>query len=365
MFTRSHLVRVLLFAGGLGTHLSACGSDSSQEPEVGPLKDASGTSETQDGAAEAKDGAVLETADAAADSEAGAGLLSCGTFSADAGTTVLTHSVIPKTSDPAITATWNAPHVAYLSPSGPHRCSLLVFLTGLGGNPSATNPFLLHAAKRGFHVLDLEYANTISPSPTCETSTDADCHLKLRQEELEGGNLSSLITVSVADGIENRIAKALTHLAKTYPAEGWSTFLSDPSTPLWSSILISGHSHGASTSGVIGILRSVSRVIMLAGPYDFRGTATKTSAPWLARSSLTPKSAFFAFSHTADTQTPQDIVNWDTAQIPIVGTRANVDSAKVPYGNTHQLTSSLAGGGHGSPTSNATYAPVWDYMLGL
>ncbi len=290
---------------------------------------------------------------------------SCGTFNTDAGAGLTFHSVAPKTTDAAITATWNAPHIAYLSPSGVHRCSLVVFLSGVGGNPSSPNLFLLHPAARGFHGLDLEYANTISPSPTCETSADTNCHLKLRQEELEGGNLSPLLVVSVADGIENRIAKALTYLDKTFPSEGWGTFVKDPGTPLWSSIIISGHSHGASTAGVIGTLRNVSRVLILAGPYDFRGTTTKTPAPWLSLTSTTPKSSFFAFSHTADTQTPQDMLNWDAAKIPTVGTRANVDSTKAPYGGTHQLVSSFAGGGHGSPISNTAYVSAWDTMLGL
>ena len=256
--------------------------------------------------------AAVDAADASPIADSGGG---CGTFAgtdagADAAGPPILHTVVPQTTDPAITATWNAPHYAYVDPHAPLRCKLVLFLVGLGGKPGDAQTYMTHAARQGFHVLGLTYANTISPAPTCQNDPDADCHLKLRQEELDGTDQSPLLVVSRADSIENRIVKALAYFDAAYPGEGWSAYSDTSTAPRWGSIVVTGHSHGSSTAGVIGKLRKVARVVMLAGPYDFRsptaGATTGTPASWLTKPSLTSPSDFYAFVHLADTQSAQD-----------------------------------------------------------
>jgi len=353
-----------VFSISLAILFSGCGESENASPFAAPSTDRDGSLPLSDSGAEIGDGESPSPVDASPVEEGG--VRGCGTFSNDSDAAALiTHSIVPKTTDAAISATWNAPHISFVKPSGNHPCKLVLFLSGLNGTPSASTPFVVHAAENGFHAISLTYVNTISPSPACETTADADCHYKLRVEELDGSDLSPLLTVPVADGIENRLAKLLLHLDQSFPNEGWGAYLNGQ-TPAWDSIIVSGHSHGSSTAGVIGVVRKVERVIMLSGPYDFRGKQGQnpTPAPWLTKESITPKDHFFAFAHTADTQTPQDVRNWDAAKIPIVGTRGNVDVSSPPYGNTNQLGSALAGGGHGTTATNDTYAPAWDYMLG-
>jgi len=64
------------------------------------------------------------------------------------------------------------------------------------------------------------------------------------------------------------------------PAGDWGYFL-DGARPRWSSIIISGISHGASSAGVVGMMRSVSRAVMLSGPLD-------SNQAWLRGVPLTP-----------------------------------------------------------------------------
>ena len=44
-------------------------------------------------------------------------------------------------------------------------------------------------------------------------------------EILDGRGESTVVDVDRANSIENRLIKALQHLAATYPGEGWAQFL--------------------------------------------------------------------------------------------------------------------------------------------
>jgi hypothetical protein len=362
--------------GALGALVALALAAACSGTSATPATPDAGAGALPDGAVDLVDGAAPPTGDGGNEADAApavdAGRGGCGTFEgvdagADAAAPPILHTLVPQATDPAITTTWNAPHYAYVDPHATRRCKLVLFLVGLGGKPADAQTYLAHVARRGFHVLGLTYANTISPAPTCQNDPDVDCHLKLRQEELDGTDVSPLLVVSRADSIENRVVKALAALAAAYPTEGWSAYSDSATAPRWYDILVTGHSHGSSTAGVIGKLRKVARVVMLAGPYDFRAVAptatTGTPASWLTNPSLTDAANFYGFVHLADTQAPQDQTNWDAAGLPTVGTRVSVDGAPAPYSGSHQLTTNLAGGGHGSVLTNAAYAPVWDYLL--
>jgi hypothetical protein len=149
----------------------------------------------------------------------------------------------------------------------------------------------------------------------------------------------------------------LRHLQEIDPQGDWEFFV-DGEQPRWSAIVITGHSHGASTSAVIGMHRRVSRVVALAGPND-------PGQAWLSGTPLTPRDAYFGFTHSGDGQHTAHLAAFAALGLP--GTPTRVDGAAPPYAESHRLYSSAGvGDAHASVTSGniAAFIEVWRYLYG-
>jgi hypothetical protein len=184
-----------------------------------------------------------------------------------------------------------------------------------------------------------------------------------RLEAFEGIDHHSFIDVSPPNSIEVRVVKALAHLDAQNPEGDWTYFL-EAEKPRWSKISISGISHGASTSGVIGMHRLVARVVMLSGPFD-------TDQAWLDKTPLTPIDKFWGFSHTGDSQHTGHLAAFEALGLP--GEPTSVDDDAPPYGGSQRLISSAdTTNGHGavqagsaSPQTSSgdwLYQPVWTML---
>jgi len=160
-----------------------------------------------------------------------------------------------------------------------------------------------------------------------------------REEAIEGVDHTAVIDIPPADSLETRVVHMLEHLVAMNPAGDWGYFL-DGARPRWSSIVISGISHGASSAGVVGMIRSVSRVVMLSGPLD-------SNQAWLRGVPLTPIDRFYGFTHTADDQHAGHLAAFEA--MGLLGTPVDVDTVAAPYVGSHRLKSSLpTSDGHGS-----------------
>jgi hypothetical protein len=178
-----------------------------------------------------------------------------------------------------------------------------------------------------------------------------------RLEAFEGTDHHPFVDIGRADSIEERIIRGLQHLQTLNPAGVWQYFVDDD-LPRWSEIVITGHSHGASTSGVIGMNRVVSRVVMLAGPYD-------VDQAWLTGTPLTARELFYGFTHSGDGQHAGHLAAFESLGVP--GAPTSVDGASAPYGGSQGLYSEMSvGDAHGSVTSGniAEYIDVWAYLYG-
>lgn len=185
-----------------------------------------------------------------------------------------------------------------------------------------------------------------------------------RLEAFEGVDHHDVIDVGPPDSIETRVVRALEHLQAVHPGGDWQYFLEN-GQPRWGKIVISGISHGASTSGVIGMVREVDRAVMLSGPLD-------SGQAWLKGVPLTAIDRFFGFTHTADGQHPGHLQSFADMMLP--GEPVVVDGAAPPYQDSHRLvTSAATGDGHGSTQAGGAspkdgdvyvFAPVWRYMYG-
>lgn len=262
----------------------------------------------------------------------------------------------PNDADPAATTKLgNQP--AYLDTRVTPRGLLVVYLHGAGtpGTCGAT-AHEKELAAMGFHVLGPCYTSDYGIT-NCGNDIEG-CRL----EAFDGTDHHAFVNITPPNSIETRVAKGLTYLQSKNPKGDWSYYL-DGDKPRWSRIIISGISHGASSAGLIGVVRATSRVVMLSGPLD-------TDQAWLKKKPITPSERFFGFTHTADPQHPGHLAAFESLGLP--GKPISVDSAAPPYGSSHRLeTSAATSDGHSSVQAGGTspktgteytFKPVWSYL---
>jgi hypothetical protein len=187
-----------------------------------------------------------------------------------------------------------------------------------------------------------------------------------RLEAFEGIDHHPFVTIDRPDSIETRVLRALELLQRRNPAGDWGWFI-EGGRPRWGNIIISGISHGASSSGVIAQVRPVLRAVMLSGPLD-------TGQPWLSGPSVSPVARVWGFTHRADPQHAGHVAAFAAMRLP--GTLTFVDGAASPWGGTQRLASAASStDGHGSTQAGASsprdamrrwvFEPVWRRMYGV
>jgi hypothetical protein len=284
------------------------------------------------------------------------------------------HALEPARLDPAADK-YLAEEYAVLDTRVPAAGKLVVYLVGANNKPASGRPMMQELAAMGFHVVAPMYANPdIRPYCAPDKDADEDCHAKLRLEAFEGTPQSPHLEVSRANSAEGRVVRMLAHLDRIQPGADWGFFL-EGDRPRWSQIVIAGHSHGASSAGLIGKVRAVDRVVMLSGPFDNRGGKP---APWTARPGLTPVERVYGFSHTLEEQHAGHLQDWEAMGLGALGPVVVVESAAPPFGGSHRIVTSLPPGEgvnpHGMtaagrasprlPDGAYRFAPVFRYLFG-
>ena len=235
----------------------------------------------------------------------------------------------PEEADPAAALVLGT-QPAYLDTRVEPRGLLVVYLHGAGTPTTCgSSEHSKVLAGFGFHVVDPCYSSAYGVG-ICGDDIEG-CRL----EAFEGVDHHPFIAIDRANSIEGRVTKMLEHLATAEPAGDWRFFLEgtggapEDVRPRWERIVISGISHGASTSGVIGLHRSVARVVMLSGPLD-------SSQAWLASTStLTPRDRFYGFTHEDDGQHTGHLAAFTT--LSLEGAPVDVDVTAPPYAGSHRL----------------------------
>ncbi len=285
------------------------------------------------------------------------------------------HSVLPSEADPAI-VDWDDANEVWLDPQGtPVERQLLVFLPGTFGVPAGTRLFAQEAARAGYHVVGLMYADDHGVVAECTGDPDPECMEDMRAEISFGEARSPYVSVDATNSIAARLLALVRLLAQRHPDEGWETFI-DADTLVWPRIVLSGHSQGGGHAAYIATRHRVARVIMFGAPADgFSGQR----APWMAIGA-TPADRHYGMAHARD---PFLSIrpNWEALDLARFGPIVTVEGDDPPYGGTHRLTTerpSPAGGAaivaHSSVVSDGAtplaadgtplHAPAWRYLLG-
>ncbi|MDQ3353091.1 MAG: hypothetical protein M3507_01145 [Actinomycetota bacterium] len=235
---------------------------------------------------------------------------------------------------PALAAESNAPAATsgnvVREPASRARNLLHVFLPGTGYSPGAQAAYLDHSASLGFHTVGLSYKNSKSINSYCKDGRDADCEENVRREIIYGVNSSSLLSVSPAKSIVGRLK---TELAARKSQPGWEQFVAPDGTPVWSKVVLSGHSQGAGHVAIMAQDQAVARVALLAGPND-GGKGSNTSAPWVdGGPGKTSSSSWYALGHVDDASRLRQIDAWNRLKVP-----SNSAKADVPTGASRLFT---------------------------
>jgi hypothetical protein len=207
------------------------------------------------------------------------------------------------------------------------------------------SPELFHfLADEGFHVLRVHYANgwfnRFGKEPPPE---DRYALGKIRLEAATGEDSSDLVSIDKPDGLQERVRQFLLWLSDKDPQGGWGQFLQESddgkssksnSQVDWNRVIVSGASHGATTSARFALHQRVDRVVMFCGPRD-------QYELWQGLDTATPKERFFGFSHVLDTGWSGDHYcrSWELLGLQAFGPIVNVDQQQAPYSNTRRLIS--------------------------
>lgn len=269
-------------------------------------------------------------------------------------------------------------------PDRPAKGKLVVWFMG-------HSPELFHfLADEGFHVLRVHYANGWfnrfgkEPPPP-----DRYALGKIRLEAATGEDFSELVAIEKPDGMQERVRQFLVWLDGQDPEGGWGQFLhkggrtdreigcEDDCEVYWDRVIVSGASHGATTSARFALHQRVDRVVMFCGPRD-------QYELWQGLDSATPKERFFGFSHVLDTGWSGDHYcrSWELLGLqaygPIVNVERSSHTQSAPYGNTRRLVTDADVGGddkraHSCVTpgraavrdleGNYLHVNVWKYLF--
>ncbi len=253
---------------------------------------------------------------------------------------------------------------------------LYVHLPGSGGLPENSQQIIRFAAAQGYHAVSLAYPNWPSVGQLTSGLGDTAAPGRVREERLFGRDVSPLVQVDEANGVDNRLSHLLLHLQLHHPLERWDRFL-DASGPRWQRIVVGGHSQGAGHAAYLAQEFRLAGAILFAGPGDW--VAGVGVADWLLRPLQIDSTRLYGFVHEQDPsynfyQLTQGILGLDQG-----GPTQLVDGIPPEQFSSNQLTSArtdIPGDNfHGAvvvdgalpkdPDGSMGYSATWNYMLRL
>ena len=197
-----------------------------------------------------------------------------------------------------------------------------------------SNPLFERINSYGIHAIRVHYANGWfgkfgkEPAPADEQFLG-----NIRLEAATGEDHSPAVTIHKPDGMMERALQFVKWLARQNPQGHWDWFLTPDGNSLrWDRVIISGASHGATTSARFAKYQKVDRVVMFCGPRD-------QYENWQALPSATPANRYFGFSHVLDGGWTGDHYcrSWEMLGLHQFGPIVDVDQVAAPFSNSRRL----------------------------
>jgi hypothetical protein len=278
--------------------------------------------------------------------------------------------VPPADTDPAID-TWTSPHIAVAGDCYPQRGRLVLYLPGARNTVDAVRPFLENMALRCAHAIGLNYPVDTDSTEDCTTApTFPDCFAAWRLEKTDGIDRSPHLSVTPANGIENRLEKLLRYLHAQRPNDGWDLYF-DAWGLRWDRMALIGVSDGGSQVAMLAKLHLVARVALLSAPVDAVDSLEGKAPAWEHEPGVTPSDRYYAMTHLRDYYLAVEVDGWDALGVPRFPL-VNVDSDNLE--GAHRLVTSIpCATVYPECTHSILVDPVlaeplsqaWAYLLGL
>ena len=220
-----------------------------------------------------------------------------------------------------------------------------------------------YLASLGLHLIQPHYANRWFSTVPKETHDTGECLGNIRLEAAIGEDHSPLVDIPKPDGLAARSFQFVKWLAKENPEGKWERFLNEERTALlWEKIILSGSSHGSTTSARFAKYQKVARVVTFSGPRD-------QLESWQSLPSATPANRYFGFTHILDKGWTGNHYcrSWQMLGLAKFGPLVNVEKTKHPFGNSRRLITDFdvdgnANKAHGIVVRDGHWKEVWKYL---
>jgi hypothetical protein len=184
---------------------------------------------------------------------------------------------------------------------------LVVFLPATGQEPSEYQLLLRQAALAGEHAVGVSYPNARTVAALCNQV--ASCLGTARGNLFDGRTPSNASGIAARDSISGRLTALLHWLDNQDPGGTWSAYVNG-TMPIWSRIVIAGHSQGGGEADYIAHVVKVAGVVVFSSPEDATGLVRADPAPWVLMPSATAPDRVFGFMDTRDTFARSITADW-------------------------------------------------------
>lgn len=226
----------------------------------------------------------------------------------------------------------------------------------------------------GLHAIQPHYANKWFGIIPADKRDSGKVLGDIRLEATTGEDHSDLVSIPQPDGMMERSFQFVKWLAKEKPEGKWDQFITEDGKGLrWDKVIVSGSSHGATSSARFAKHQKVDRVVCFCGPRDNYDS-------WQSLPSATPANRIFGFSHVLDGGWSGDHYcrSWEMMGLNQYGPIVDVDISAPPFQNTRRLItnadvkgddkrahSSVTPGGAAVKDKDGKYIheAVWHYLF--
>ncbi|HVU57264.1 MAG TPA: hypothetical protein VHD83_19515 [Puia sp.] len=268
-------------------------------------------------------------------------------------------SVEPSQTDPLI-ETVHGPHIAVYEKGIRSQHLLYLFFPGTGGRAAGSKKMDSIFAVKGLHAISLDYENNVV-AVSCAHGRDSTGFDRYREEIITGKPVSDKVSVDSVNSILNRFQKLLVYLVKNDPNGGWDEFVKDD-RPVWSKIIVAGHSQGSGHAAYIGKIYKVDRVLMFSGPQDYLDDLDMP-APWQTGKGATSPTKYYAFLNLQDAfNVKHQIANCMKLMRQSQPDTLMVKPGEAIHGHKHILVNDIPTKDHHGSTISPVFENVWEYM---
>jgi len=247
---------------------------------------------------------------------------------------------------------------AIVDTSVPPRDRLVIWL--MSYNPELSE----YLASLGLHFIQPHYANRWFSTVPKDTHDTGECLGDIRLEAAIGEDHSRLVDIPKPDGLAARSLNFVKWLAMENPQGKWERFLNgDQSALRWDKVILSGISHGSTTSARFAKYQKVARVVAFSGPRD-------QLESWQSLESATPANRYFGFTHVLDKgwTAKHYCRSWQMLGLAEYGPVVNIEETKAPYRNSRRLITDFdvdgnANKAHGIVVRGDRWQNVWKYLF--